>query len=353
MLSRNGLSILIGMFLCFGHLTSSADSMEFYVDQSRETVLADNVMRGGVREIFASGEITEGTAVAFWQFVSEMGINDARVTFNSPGGSLYEGLLLGRAIRQLGFSTSIGPREPNNNSPGQCASACAYAYAGGTARFFPNYSASRLGLHQFYSPDENSISSETAQQISGQLVSYLIEMGINAEAFSLATEAGPDGMIWLDPQQVLALQFATNGKSLPVAEIRLDGMRPYLRIEQVMHDVMTRVLLECSNETLTMHYGIVTTPDLSAMHQAFAARSYLELDYQTAWIVEGSSGVLANGSVLWITRTLKPQDVNRILNTKTLDGWVDGQGAMRFGTTLDILSVQNDVFDYSRRCFHS
>jgi len=343
----SGLKALLGMLVWFGGLSATSYAMEFYVDDSRDAVFADKLIRGGAREIFASGEIDEGTTSAFWQFVSEKGISAATVYLDSPGGALSEGIALGRVIRTLGFSTSVGARDFR---PGLCASACAYAYAGGIARFFPA-NGSGLGLHQFYAAAGDSLSSESAQQISGTLVSYLVEMGVDAKAFSVATEAAPDGMIWLGQQQALALQFANDGKSLPVAEIKLNGLQPYLRVEQDLHDVMTRMLLVCDSGSLSIHYGIVTTPDLSAMHQGFATRSYLELDFQPAWVVEGDRGAEANGSVLWITRSLSINDVELIAQSRTLDGWVDGRSGMRFGTTLDMTTVQDEFRDYGRRCF--
>ena len=59
------------------------------------------------------------------------------VFLKSEGGSLLEGIALGKVIRNLGFDTTIGYLDNYRNSQysGMCASACAYTFAGGVARY--------------------------------------------------------------------------------------------------------------------------------------------------------------------------------------------------------------------------
>ena len=69
--------------------------------------------------IFADGVIVQGTAARFGEFTKNHPqlIPDATVILNSPGGSPIEGMLLGDAIRDLHYRTSVGAagQDPMNS----------------------------------------------------------------------------------------------------------------------------------------------------------------------------------------------------------------------------------------------
>ena len=73
----------------------------------------------------------------------------ARVLLASPGGSLLDGIGIGRAISALPVpvTTDVGSGE----RAADCASACVFAYMGG--RSCTLREGSRLGVHQFYPTD--------------------------------------------------------------------------------------------------------------------------------------------------------------------------------------------------------
>jgi hypothetical protein len=327
--------------------------MTFFMETSQESRFFA-LTRGGVFDIYATGEITEGTTDRLLAFVRANKVEAAKIHFNSPGGSLAEGMKLGRAIRALQFYTTIGVYNPRYiegaNESSICASACAYAFAGGTSRFLDRYTG-RLGVHQFYAPESAAVSGEVVQQVSGLIVAYLDEMGVNAKAFTISTVADRDGMFWLTPDIAQRLHFANNGVEVPIAEIKLAGMRPYLRIQQDFHNVTTRVLFICNSKKLSMLFGIVTNPETSAMIIAFPKRSYLELDNKEFLVFSGLTGVEANDSVVWIGRNLTPVAVAQLINATKVDGWVDGSGAVRWGAQLDMPTVRGQILDYARQCF--
>lgn len=315
-----------------------------------------NKMTSGVEDIYATGEITDGTADRFLTFVRENKVEAAKVHFNSPGGSLVEGMDLGQAIRTLQFYTTIGVYNPKfvegANLTSVCASACAYAFAGGTSRFLDAYTG-KLGIHQFYAPSDANLSGETVQQISGLVVAYLDGMGVDTKAFTISTIADRSGMIWLTPDDALKLRFANNGFEAPVAEIKLIGMTPYLRVQQDRHNVTVRILFNCDNSQISMKFGIVTDPTSAAMFAENQKRSYFELDNKEILAVTGNTGATANDSVTWIDRTLTPGMLMQIINAKILGAWIDGFGAVRYGGTLDMPTVRSKIADYAKQCYSS
>lgn len=87
----------------------------------------------------AEGVITNDTYKRFEEYAK--GKRVATLHFDSPGGSLVGGLLLGEAIRKNGADTAVGKTIPDAygfhaEAPGQCMSACAFAYLGGASRIY-------------------------------------------------------------------------------------------------------------------------------------------------------------------------------------------------------------------------
>lgn len=337
------------------HMPAQAEKpMEFYVDTSKDVRLYAELMQGGVQDVYASGEITDGTTARFDAFIKKHKIKAAKIHFDSPGGSLFEGIDLGRKIRDLKFFTTVGVHhnetEANKNLTSICASACAYAFAGGAFRFLTQYTG-RLGVHQFYSDDKKNESSERAQKISAIIVGYLAEMGVDARAFVVSTLADRNDVVWLDPDTALRLRFANNGTNPPEAEIRLSGMQPYLRIEQEHHTGTTRVLIACEeNNEIRIAYGNVTNPTNSAQIFDNAKRSYFEVDGYELLPADGSSGLRIDESTVWIMRTLAPAKLVQFISSTTVFGWVDGYGAVRFGTRLDMPTIKEKIHNFALQC---
>ena len=109
----------------------------------------------------AEGEITDATPDAFRRSLSSENPTTL-LRLNSAGGSLFGALELGLLIRQSNFETEIGHTEGFNKLPGECASACAYAFMGGIARSLEE--GAKLGVHRFYS--RAAIENYSAKQFS-------------------------------------------------------------------------------------------------------------------------------------------------------------------------------------------
>lgn len=198
--------------------------------------------------IYFDGTIKKGVANRFEELLKTEGPN---VYLNSPGGDLQEALKLGRMIRKAGRQTIIGSLagvdsfEENNrplNFPenGRCESACAYAFMGGQER---RLGSGQLGLHRFYST-ERGLTSDEAQFLSGLLVEYMVEMGVDARLFLAASKEGAEGMYYVSEAEALDYAIVTpNGYGdvflepylggVVAASRRLDPPNPYDQVKQV------------------------------------------------------------------------------------------------------------------------
>jgi hypothetical protein len=171
--------------------------------------------------IQGTGEITEDTPKALISFLEKTAYAPRRLRLHSPGGNLIAAIMLGELLRERRFATEVGSDSPDpDNSPafggraskrepGECASACAYAFFGGDKRVVE--APSRLGLHRFYHesaidrPTEPLFSSQdldTTQRMTAALAFYLVKMGLDARLLAIGSQAGPDEMYWLTPRDL-------------------------------------------------------------------------------------------------------------------------------------------------------
>lgn len=195
----------------------------------------------GCSWIVAHGEITSETPEEYRKFILE---NRAvpYVVVDSPGGDLFGGIMLGRIFREYGQYVYVGSsHRPVDWGPeysatteeiiaGECYSACAYALLGGTYRgvwdssMYLGNPDSKLGFHQFYDNEEpqfrilkilnQEVPFSDDQLISGLIVNYLIEMGIDPRLVSLASSAGPLEMVSPNPNQLEEFKIERHLQSL-------------------------------------------------------------------------------------------------------------------------------------------
>lgn len=190
-----------------------------------------------IQIVYAEGVITPGTTERFKAFLkAKKLIPGGKVMLDSPGGSLVEGMKLGQAIREAGFSTDIGKRGPKqvDNSitpdvldmmkrmgadpnppktlPGACLSACSLAYLGGEFRYVtPDDSV--YGVHRFSTPTAITDPLDNAQILSGVVVSYIKQMGVEPQLFTAMTMASPSEIIVIPTKDLIELKVVT-GSSL-------------------------------------------------------------------------------------------------------------------------------------------
>jgi hypothetical protein len=157
--------------------------------------------------ISASGMITADTPRDFNDFVHSRNVRGATVVLDSKGGSVLGAIALGRAIRGLGLSTTVGRvREQTTRGVrrtwvwprAECQSMCPFVLLGGVKRYIPP--EARVLVHQIWLGDRRddaaaaSYSAEDlvlVQRDIGRLVQYTLEMGGGAELLDVALRIPP------------------------------------------------------------------------------------------------------------------------------------------------------------------
>ena len=117
--------------------------------------------------------------------------------FQSPGGSVIGSMLLGIEIRKYKMSTAVGrprilPNRTYEVEPGDCASACVYAFLGGVTRSLRPQD--RMLIHRTWvkpgksaiGPKEQFIRGEAVQDVTAQLLKYVREMGVSTQLVEAA-----------------------------------------------------------------------------------------------------------------------------------------------------------------------
>ncbi|NEJ74714.1 hypothetical protein GR197_30020 [Rhizobium phaseoli] len=102
------------------------------------------------------------------------------ISFDSPGGNVVTAISFGRAIRALNARTiQIRAME--------CASACAFAFAGGVERFAEPGS---IGVHRVSlsddDPMDNKLAVSSVQSLTGEIIGYLTDMGVSPNLLQLS-----------------------------------------------------------------------------------------------------------------------------------------------------------------------
>jgi hypothetical protein len=171
---RSTASTLIAFFLltllnCFSGITATAATIS--VSQSRNDA----------KQIVLTGEFVPEDLDRF--VAASANARTAVVRFNSRGGHLQTGLLIGLLIRQRGYTTAVGPDS-------LCYSSCALAWLAGRTRL--NDVSSKVGFHA--AADANhSYSPEGTEMMRA----YARSLGLGSLATKFLTEAPPEDMRFL------------------------------------------------------------------------------------------------------------------------------------------------------------
>jgi hypothetical protein len=174
-------------------------------------------------------------------------------------------------------------------------------------------------------------------------------MGVDTRAFSVATAAKQDEMIWLSVAEAEELSLANNGAEPPTAEIKTQQMMPYLRLEQVRAGGYPRILLMCAKGELFMMAGIVNSPDSVDFMSATHVRSYILIDEHRDFEA-GPGGARGEDSVLWLERNVSAEQAARILRANRLEIWVEGGGAVGLQGIMNLRPVKAQLRTYVSDC---
>lgn len=159
--------------------------------------------------VFASGTIKADTANEFEMFAARHDLRGATIALNSEGGSVLGAMALGRAIRGLDMTTTIGQSidlsAANGETPraifsprANCESMCAFVLLAGVARIVPP--EANVRVHQIWLGDRREDAAAAAysaedlvvvQHDIGKLAQYTIEMGGSADFLELSLRVPP------------------------------------------------------------------------------------------------------------------------------------------------------------------
>jgi hypothetical protein len=169
--------------------TTKLDIVGFPEDQKLQAFM------GNAWALYLNGPIDNNAGQRLEDYILQHKVpTESWAVLNSPGGSLFGGMELGRVIRKYNLRTDVGARTKQSSrtydyEAGGCYSACTLAYVGGSFRFL--HDGSHFGIHRFAfsSPQENGI--DLAQVASASIVAYLRSMDIDTDLFTLSTTARP------------------------------------------------------------------------------------------------------------------------------------------------------------------
>ena len=229
-------SFVGGMLLASCALTAFAESAAA-ADDLRGLPMTFEWRREGPAEVCgnkckswvsAVGSITAETPRQFENFARSNDVRGAVVAFDSGGGSVLGTLELGRMIRRLDMTTTVGrtttlAKDKNGEvratlSPkADCESMCAFVLLGGTRRYVP--AEANVLVHQIWLGDKRddatavSYSAEdlmVVQRDIGRLVQFTAEMGGGADLIETALRIPPwERLRPLSPEELIRVKLQT------------------------------------------------------------------------------------------------------------------------------------------------
>lgn len=155
-------------------------------------------------DIYLKGQIKWEDYDRLKRIISGYSRTNRVVIVNSPGGSLYGGIYMGRLIRENGLETHL---------IGDCSSACNHIFAGGFFRSMKH--DARLGLHiggqrydsTFYTTDEMYTVQQKAAEVMIDRVYHYLSMGISVDVLALMATKDINGIRWMYKSEAKKLNF--------------------------------------------------------------------------------------------------------------------------------------------------
>jgi hypothetical protein len=158
--------------------------------------------------VSATGAITAETSRDFEAFAKKRKLEGITIALDSDGGSVLGALALGRAVRKLGMTTTVGKSVEIAGADGEhrgrllprayCESMCAFVLLAGVERHVP--AEARVLVHQIWlgdrrdDPTAANYSAEDlvlVQRDIGRLAQYTVEMGGAIDLLEIALKIPP------------------------------------------------------------------------------------------------------------------------------------------------------------------
>jgi hypothetical protein len=153
--------------------------------------------------ILATGPVEFGDADRLARFINDQPRRERiAVYLSSPGGKLYEGMLLGRMFKEWRIKTVV-------EGGADCASACALAFLGGHDNdgnpWRSSSDNSRLGFHSFSSPGGGLQDENETQRTVSDVLSYGHYVRAPLEILVLTFATPSYDIHWLSEEEICYL----------------------------------------------------------------------------------------------------------------------------------------------------
>jgi len=162
------------------------------------------------------------------------------VFLDSPGCSVQEALIMGRAMRKHHVFAAV-------SMEATCASSCVLAFVGGADRSY----LARLGVHRPYFEDARGLSAGDIEQswrhMDAEIRRYLQEMNISQALADIMMATPPEMVRWLSDDEQQQLRIA--GADAIEEEIEIAKKAAYYRMSSAEYrQGWQRVLARCRPE---------------------------------------------------------------------------------------------------------
>lgn len=249
--------------LALPFLSLAASALQIDIDQSEP-----NPFLGQSTRVHLSGELEAGDAARLADALAPLTFASGsalHVVFHSPGGSLPEGMAIGRVITAQPTAVTTDVRD-EQAGPGICARACVLAYLGGHYRYLRD--GSRLGVHQFYPKEGTEIGGAEGvaigQVLSAEIVGYPSEMQVDPGFFTMMTQASPADIAWVPLGELERYCVVAGPVYDQQAEYRnADGIYD-LTLWQQRYFGENKILVTCKGEGEVGFMAFLQPPDQSA-----------------------------------------------------------------------------------------
>lgn len=224
--------------------------------------------------IWLSGQIEQGDAEKVWEAIRGLDIQTPgatlAVTISSPGGSMVEGLEIGRLLNSLPsmlpvtVTSAVGTKGEVLSDPGECASACVLVYLGAQYRFLSP--GSRIGVHQFSFGDESTITSPEAASVSqllaAEVMEFLRETRVDPDMFSLMSRTFPEDIHWIDVSELTRMRAVNEWVIDQSAEYKNANGTFYLLLWQQSYWGENKLVAGCTDGKVEF-VALLQPPDLA------------------------------------------------------------------------------------------
>ena len=300
---------------------------------------ADKRMVSNIRwDVFLEGDIEIGAADRVEQELAQIGNDKADIYLDSPGGSLMDGLRMGRLFRRLGANTLLGKRDARNSAiePGVCLSACSIAFLGGVHRSVAKGSA--YGVHRVSTSVHSEQDFAAGQIVAAEVSRYIREMGVDSRLFDRMASTDKDSIYLLSMAELRTLRVVEDGKQSAQWNSRFTEQGQSLTGTQQTSAGTEQVNLRCDKGQVVFHSTYYAGSDATTIASGQWVHSLLIDDMVLP--LDAPSSIEEADGYLNATFNLSPDQVRRIVGASSIGHSMQGirsdPGSLGYKIDIDV-----------------